>query len=382
MKTQVLSGCLLQFAAIVGCTDPETAATANYTVTAPEQYCAAFEAAYCANAVLCGRSATRADCAPIAAELRAGCEANFARETAPKLSGDIIAMDLAATSQCLKDFATDCGTDFFVCGQAIFQGLRAIGETCDNDEDCDTDGFCQRDAGSCPGTCVAKAQAGDACKSVLFGSHCAPGLECAQGTCTQGVALGQACGPAPCVGDSFCFEGTCTNTAEVVAACPVDDPTCFMSGWSCETEGSYELHCAITYGVYGGAGATCDPENNFDSATPNLRRFCKFGFACDVDTSTCTRLKPVGAACAPRDHRPFCADGSYCDAATATCTIEPQEGEACTGTCANDRVCTKGVCRAPGAAGAPCDRNSECESRECVDDVCAGECLVSGPAEP
>lgn len=376
VKTPLRVTFLLQLVAIVGCESKAPAIT--YRIRSLEQYCEAFEAAYCDNAVLCGASATHAACAPYAAAMRAQCESTFANDTASKIEAGFFKPDYAAISTCMNELASECGTDFYGCLEKAFHGLRALGAPCQLSGDCEAGAWCQVEGNACSGACVTRVAEGGACNNDGLGSNCAAGLQCVEGTCTPGVARGQSCAVGACAEGLVCAAQTCKSFAELLGECPVDDPTCFVSGLSCQGGTGATFTCDAKFGVFGGRGAGCDPGHGADTATPNLARLCQLGLRCDAASGKCVDLLAEGKSCDPEANAPVCAKGSYCDDTTRTCTALPGEGAACDGTCSGALVCVNDVCTALGELGTSCTQDSQCASGDCTDAVCTPKWMCGG----
>ena len=359
---------LLQLVAIVGCQPEEL--DPKYQITAPEEYCAAFEDAYCDHAVLCGASATRADCAPYAAELRAGCELNFANNIGSRIDAGVVKLNYAAASGCMNELASACGADLYGCLDEAFQGLRALGAMCQVSDDCEPAAWCQIEGDACPGTCVARVAEGGACEKDGLGSSCAAGLKCMSGTCAAGVAHGESCPVGNCREGLVCDAETCKTVDELRDACPVEDPTCFVSGVSCRSSTGQPTTCRSTFAVFVRRGAACDPGHGAGTATPYLRRLCQLGLRCDATGGTCVDLLASGAPCDPASEPPACAQGAFCDDSTETCTPLPGEGAACEGACSGVLKCVNDVCTALAELGAACTENLQCGSGACTDGTC------------
>jgi|GEM_PF-2369537 len=104
------------------------------------------------------------------------------------------------------------------CQMAEDMQLRCLeqpgpGDACSMSGDCGAGVFCNT-AGSCVGLPVA----GQACSSIASqdGLVCVPGTACANGVCTAGSALGEACG-VTCDAGLTCEGGFCV--ADIAAVC-------------------------------------------------------------------------------------------------------------------------------------------------------------------
>lgn len=253
------------------------------------------------------------------------------------------------------------------CDQAA-TGTVERGGDCTTDIECEGDSICHF-ADSCPGTCSAKLNAGEACSG---DDQCKDGLDCSDDTqrCVAPAQEGDECegGVAPpCASDSlFCLgddeeedtPGTCRAVADVFTGEPGD-------------------------------------ECNFDDGP-----LCREGAACvimDLDPATgeialeCVEVVDEGEDCRFGAPNP-CEAGSYCaDISLAaldfegTCEPYAEPGDDCDPAvllmCGLGAVCVPNDsgarCVARKDNGVACEVDDECWSENCVDGGCAPESACS-----
>ncbi len=355
--------------ASVACGD-DAASTAKYAASNLTALCQQYGNAICDRAVACGIAANQADCAPYAAEFEAGCSRGTSELQAQVDQGAVV-LSYSAASACLAEVAASCVSSFDFCTREaeVVVGQRAIGAACGDSQECVTGAFCKIEGDACGGLCSAVGAEGGACES--SSSECADDLLCLDGKCAKGAAKGAACSfDAPCGERLACDEALCKTQEEILAACPVEDPSCVVGGMSCSGSGGGTSVCQFTYRTFGASGAACDPSSE-EPANEDVTRACKLGLVCDPTAKTCGAPKPSGAACPEDDD--VCGLGAYCDA-TNKCATIPAKGQACADTCADDLACIQGTCQARLAAGGACTADRECESHDCVEGHCAAEC--------
>jgi hypothetical protein len=184
------------------------------------------------------------------------------------------------------------------------------------------------------GLCELPAAPGDSCASADGGPYkreCALGSFCnVQGICAPFIASGAACTANDlCVAGTLCINGTCQRLAGVGAPCT---PSLIAPIGGC----LFDLSCLGTCGPPSSLGGAC-----FDQTDCAPGGFCfnaTGGYLPDggtfLDAGVCTMSGvAIGAPCATRDDAQ-CADTAFC-------------GDG-------------GLCTARLAAGAPCQRDSQC----------------------
>jgi len=263
---------------------------------------ARYQAAECRVLVMCGEFPDRASCEqtfPLA---------EIAIPAVDAVKRGTMTFDGTAASECLSQIGADCSNpDPPACDQ-LFQGHVAAGGTCTMTGECVGGGQCGKPVG-----CM------DAC--------------CA-GTCGPArIALGGDCsgGTSECVKGSHCDGGTCA----------ADLP----------------------------AGASC--ANGVPCAEPAV---CNY-IADNPDSNTCVLPAASGAACDPTHYMACARSDEYCDTGKLTCTKKRPLGAACSAAipCINYGDCQNGVCGARVGVGAACDdaAGGRCLSLlDCVDGVC------------
>ncbi|MGB7810900.1 MAG: hypothetical protein WBP56_07175, partial [Polyangia bacterium] len=293
---------------------------------------------------------------------------------------------------CAASTPATCGQDGTCDGQGgcrlYVNGTECKAGTCDGDSvtgilSCDGNGKCSEGSTlPCPPyTCdPATNRCALACTT---NAQCAAGQQCVAASCGT-KATGQPCptGAAECT-SGFCADGVCCNVA------------CSGPCVSCNQTGSVGLCSFIPAGQ-------SDPVCNASDVTT-----CGDTGLCD-GLGSCT-LYPENSPCGssscsgtventPRtcDGQGACRDAQLVDCSPFLCT-----NGACTQTCTSDAYCdvghqcvsqtlngvTSGTC-GQKSPGQPCADATECESGQCVDQVCcdtacAGPCrscsLASSP---
>ncbi|HEY5956319.1 MAG TPA: hypothetical protein VIV60_07205 [Polyangiaceae bacterium] len=237
------------------------------------------------------------------------------------------------------------------CVRAL-DGTVALGAPCDLNEECQGSAICQAPDGTCPGKCVPLRAAGQACAA---DGDCDDGLQCSKATnsCVKPAALGEACenGAPPCGPGLLCLgkddtagtSGTCRSAIETLTA----------------AEGAA---CDPVAGILCQPGTACIGDH-FDVAAAKVAWLCaKMGsFA-------------GGEACKP-GFPDACASGHYCKTGTGllalqgTCTPIPDAKEPCgTGIgaqCKAGAVCVAGTCETYAANGVDCTADGACFSEYC-----------------
>jgi hypothetical protein len=100
------------------------------------------------------------------------------------------------------------------------------------------------------------------------------------------------------------------------------------------------------------------------------------GLYCDSKTRACTKIVPIGGACAESQQ---CVTEAYCDFAGKKCVELGKEGADCTGssTCAKGLGCDTAAtqkCKALKKEGEACTASQECSTSNCTN----GKCILSG----
>jgi hypothetical protein len=232
----------------------------------------------------------------------------------------------------------------FVNNSRASEDNRLPGQRCENGNQCTTS-FCVD--GVC---CRAQCEATELCNIPGAEGECLP----ADGN----LPLGR-----PCVTGDQCQSDFCTNeVCCVVGTCPTDA--------RCDIPGAEPGTCAIP--LANGEPCTtpehcrtgnCLDSYCCDSACPNGR--------CDIpgNLGVCTDELPLGATCSLDDQ---CVTG-ICDIVGRIC---------CATTCASTEECTSDGENCgppsttvtpnitPGTDGAPCTDEADCDSGNCVDNVC------------
>ena len=345
-------------------------------VTTTDGFCAALMDAMCSNTVACGEFATKDACLA-ATDVRMaknGCLLST-RPMESALNAGAFTVDGEALAACLEGLGASCAGSGY-CLQDAATGPKKAGEACAQDAECRPSGFCDGLDSACPGTCRAYALTGEACSDP---SRCADELFCAKdGKCAPRPEAGQPCGEGhACAEGLDCNEGTCHTREELLSSCAHGaGEWCVVSGGSCSSSSLGDMKCNVTFSLYLGLGASCDPSSNEDGelADGAMARRCQGELVCDGDTKKCVAPLAAGTACQGKEW--MCGTAQLCDAATHTCTDLPAEGKACDKACAPPFACVEGTCKAPQAAGAACTGSSQCDSGRCRDGKCAPICVV------
>jgi hypothetical protein len=246
--------------------------------------------------------------------------------------------------------------------EAALDGTVESGGDCDFDHECDGAAYC-KSSGSCPGACTPKAAVGETCDNE---DQCQLGLTCAvdTGRCVALAGAGDLCGGSEgtqCSDGLFCAgqdestgkAGNCRSASEVLV-------------------GEVGEDCEPAAGKLCKAGVSCTLDS-LDGQTPVFK---------------CAAIAGSGAACKPGYPSPCPAD-EYCSVPAAslegTCTAAPQSGEACAtpafedtpSICAPYTRCVDGMCHALATIGQSCQADSVCYSDYCV----GGKCAAAGACE-
>ena len=264
----------------------------------------------------------------------------------------------------------------FDMGKAKYDGAKAR-ECLDGlaSESCDTT---SKSARVQPAACDALASG-----TIHDAGTCGNSLECISQKCTI-PTCGTPCCQGTCTGDSKPVDAklgeSCTNASCVAGThCDTTSTTCVAlkpSGMACttSTECDYGLACTGT------TARTC-------AALPKLDEACSgqcrdIGTACSPTTQTCVKL---GFANAPCTSSAECGIAYRCNAAKV-CAPGIALGASCVANdfCADTGAfCdvpmgqTMGTCTLPKPDGQMCQRNSNCEHRNCdpVSLMCAPEAV-------
>jgi hypothetical protein len=355
----------------LACGDDTAGSAAKYPASTLPALCEQFGKALCDRAFACGIAASVADCAPYADELEAGCVQGTS-ELQAQIDAGALTLNYSAASACLAEVAASCTLDIDHCTteDSVVVGKRALGAACGDSQECVAGAYCPIEGDACDGVCTAKGGEGDACEGGGAPS-CADGLVCSGAVCAKGAGQGEACSFAtPCAEGLACDQAVCKTPEAILAACPVEDPSCNIGGMSCSGGSAGASVCHFTYRTYGAAGAACDPADA-EPVNEEVERACQLGLVCDPSAKICESTQPIGADCEAGEST--CVFGAYCDA-TNKCAAVPGKGEVCTDLCAEDTVCLEGICKAPLAAGAACSEDRACASHDCSEGYCVAEC--------
>lgn len=261
-----------------------------------------------------------------------------------------------------------------------------LGAACQSDLECAegtcVDGVCCVEA--CDGVCEACDAAG-ACGAEAQGTSCGDGLQCfGRGVCS--LSNGSACGSGAECGSDYCEPALGGGTICCAEPCP-DGQLCNGDGACVTPESDLGTPCTNDGDCIGGRcadGVCCDTD-------------CAGG--CEVcnapgQTGRCSSA-PIGSA------DPLCTGGRQCagrglcllplgaacsfngDCGSGECgpALEGAGEICCEGVCSNGQRCSPtGSCvDAPDPNGNPCSANSDCQSNSCVngrccENACNGTC--------
>jgi len=189
-----------------------------------------------------------------------------------------------------------------------------------------------------------------ACVECLSSADCDADAYCNLGdnTCDADLGNGKMCGAAGECVSGFCVDGVCCDQActEVCVACSLSgmEGTCAPDNLGFADPGCGGETCNGTGACFFPDGTACENANDCSSGV------CVDDVCCDA----------------------------MCNAACFTCALTGMEGQCVEeddgfqdAACAMDEVCFMGACTPillPD--GEPCSVGSECETGNCVDDVC------------
>ena len=201
---------------------------------------------------------------------------------------------------------------------------------CNNNTDCPVGTVCIEVGNVLPTDCTAPSNVGDPCDDT---DDCVAGLTCDGNTCK--ASFGGACSSG-----SQCLSGTCANN---LCDCGTDgNPACTTAGESC-------------------IGGECKPQSGVgDECDTNDTDDCDQNLTCDGNICKAS----FGEACSNNNQ---CLSGTctnnLCDCGTDGNPACTTAGESCIG----------GECKPQSGAGEECDTddNNDCESGECNGIVCA-----------
>jgi hypothetical protein len=233
--------------------------------------------------------------------------------------------------------------------------------------DCDplsvqVDTLCGEVAPGIQGLCNAEGDCVD--PRAAFGAACQSNLDCAEGSCVDGVCCREACNGACETCDA---TGTCA--ADALASSCGEGLACFGRGLCLEPNGS-ECAAASECGsnfcqpAAGGGSVCCEAA-------------CPAGLLCNSDGACVSADTDLGVACTDNTQciGGRCVDGVCCDSectgSCERCNAPGQVGR-CTAEPAGtvDPLCAAGLeCAGRGQClarlGAACTLNAECRSGEC-----------------
>lgn len=227
--------------------------------------------------------------------------------------------------------------------ERVFTGLQPLGSTCFSGAECVSGAWCDRSA-SCPGRCVALADAGVVVPDAL---GCARGLAAAE----QQDGGWRCVAPVP-------SGAVCRQPREQLLGAACQSPT---DACSFPFDGGVG-RCEPFRSQLGARGAACD-----------LSQRCQRGLACRFvpgeTLGRCQNLIPLGQSCQLDFNG--CEVGAMCGRAL-TCVPEPRAGEACTATCVKGTRCEAGVCQPVGQLGGacPCAYGLRCVENRCEPQRC------------
>ena len=254
---------------------------------------------------------------------------------APCGTSDECATDwcVGSPNRCACTARSGCAADEYCGRQGACQRLRADGEVCDSDWECEAD-FCD-----------------DTCRPRRFGDKCSDHTDCAPdgyclNVCEPLGDFGDGCQhDSQCEDGLICRAGACGFPAGESGYC-VDDDQCMRP-----------LQCST--------GRRCEqPQLRCEPAAEGERcafdEFCVDGTACMQ--GFCRVPNPLGEPCEKNDH---CAGELVC---TGACAPAVQESQSCdrNDQCAAGLVCRwqqdrpGRACQPPGTLNEPCSGEETC----------------------
>ncbi len=393
MISPALLAALLAAGALVACDDsgdngsngpPSTTFTPDSTLTAGTgkasytlpDVCTAFARVMCFQDAVCEYGESTLPSACLQAH-EAVCDEAILPSVQQALAAGEAVFDGQLAAKCYNGLKVTCGgvdnpnqAECF----AMLKGQVALGEPCATEHACGPAGYCSAPGGQCPGTCTAYSQVGGPCSWSGAGPRCAPGLQCEQEVCMKQATdapIGQ-----PCPGYDDCVEGAyCDSDSGLCAAKLAEGAPC--NEYDACGEG---LYCS----ALGGSGASCvkhiaqgQPCSFGDVCAKGLSCSCPDGsLDCEATASLCRPLLGPGDPCNPTAQEPCGWGPLLCRLSDATCQLPPLVGEPC-GEALGLSYCrwswcdeAAGVCKAPLAAGAPCEDDEQCLTDRCDDGVC------------
>lgn len=275
-------------------------------------------------------------------------------------------------AECATGGQSTCQGDFVCNGAGLCRsGMRGQvcnpAESCDgenfqyNPDRCDEKGVCQ-DKGTSP--CYPYFCSGTVCKtSCLTDDDCQAPLECINGSCGTGKAIG-----AVCATDSECSLGHCVDN--------------FCCDTACNAPCSACSHDKKGTGENGICGAAADGTPDSDCPTAGL---CEADGKCN-GAGDCRTNAPAGTSCGTSVCiGPLTTSGQVCDG-SGTCGVSSgtscgqykcsQTTGKCLAECASDDDCAPGsycnsvVCTPKLDPGQVCSVAAQCKSGFCADGIC------------
>ncbi|HEX6278108.1 MAG TPA: hypothetical protein VFZ53_33920 [Polyangiaceae bacterium] len=271
--------------------------------------------------------------------------------------------DAEKAARCLDELATrDCSEvnqrTLDACEDAL-AGTIPLGGECNLDEECEGARICEV-AAQCPGTCVERYAAGQACTE---NDECADGLVCSEATnrCVTPAGDGQACGGGiepQCDGGLLCAgedenqgrTGTCHPEDQIEEhgigeACSPSVGDLCEAGLSCVIDSLAPTFACQAIAASGGPCGIGFPEQ-----CP-VGEYCPISaaeLAFEVLAATCRPLPEIGEPCAERpiDIGAACEPYARCDLPTGTCLGLRELGESCS----SDELCHSNNCEGGGCA--------------------------------
>lgn len=266
------------------------------------------------------------------------------------------------------------------CNQ-VFDGVRALGDGCNDGGECAGDAICNSGEDEECGVCEATVGVGESCVE----RECNNTLLCDDNNiCAKPLAVGAACSiendvcdnGLACRGDDRqAVDGVCVSTAietfTVGSACT----TFCGSGNVFDGLVCVESRCEEIKGV--AVGGACDASDRLGAP---VARYCIDSFFGDtVCTDGVCALLPVLDEDCLDGPRP-CAPELICSDETSQCVGLPALGAPCVQECAEGLVCPfadgGNVCRAPARVGEDCSTVACADNSFCDGDDEAPKCVA------